>query len=133
VRIAVIFSYLLIATASPAFLALFPLFCFTSVEHGGLGLGQAAIGNTLAFRGIATIFVQLFVFARMQNKYGSAKSMRVVSSFFTVQFALYPVIRWCATRSMDGTVVFLLGIMMLLWASANMSWRCVYFRRVGCN
>ena len=50
--------------------ALLPLFCYTSITHGGLSLSSSDIGTILAINGCFTILVQLVLFPTLERRLG---------------------------------------------------------------
>ncbi|TKY84624.1 hypothetical protein EX895_006526 [Sporisorium graminicola] len=57
--------------------ALLPLFCYTSIAHGGLSLSSSDIGTVLAVNGCFTIFIQLVLFPTLERRLGGPQRVYV--------------------------------------------------------
>ncbi|SJX63801.1 uncharacterized protein SRS1_14547 [Sporisorium reilianum f. sp. reilianum] len=57
--------------------ALLPLFCYTSLAHGGLSLSASDIGTVLAVNGCFTILIQLVLFPTLERRLGGPQRVYV--------------------------------------------------------
>lgn len=115
-------TYGLVATCSLSCLALFPLFSFTPVESGGLGLSSTWIGAGLALRGIFTIVVQLGSFSQLQAKVGTIRGLQLSTLSYVITFVVWATLPSLARGQHDVLVIFGVIFLLLSWASANQAW-----------
>ncbi|KLO06628.1 MFS general substrate transporter [Schizopora paradoxa] len=101
--------------------AIYPLFAFTPVTSGGLGLSEAAIGAHTAFRALTSILV-IFAYAPLQRRLGTVGTYQL-SLFiwpFTVMFL--PALNFLARHGQSDSVLFksLLVSFFFVWSFASL-------------
>lgn len=74
-------SFLFFAFQNSAWATLLPLFAYTRIEDGGLGLQVKQIGAVLATNGIISVLVQTAIFPYLQRRIGTLKLYRTMLLF----------------------------------------------------
>jgi MFS family permease len=104
--------------------AIYPLFAFTPVQLGGLGLDSAQIGLHMSLRAVLHI-VTMIPYDWMQKKWGMLNIYRVslIAWFPTLMF--FPILNWMARRGMEGTYSWYAVLLTLwvIWSITGWSWR----------
>lgn len=116
---AVLGVYMLLALQTVALDAVFVLFCYTSVRHGGLSFSEADIGRALSLGGVATVFFQVLVYPRAQARLGTIKLYRTTLALYVPVFLLLPL---CARVAQGGDrmgVWAVMGTYLVVKAVAN--------------
>ncbi|CAD6582288.1 MAG: hypothetical protein TREMPRED_003255 [Tremellales sp. Tagirdzhanova-0007] len=121
---ALMFSFAILSLVAGAQLALVPLFCFTPVSNGGLGFGEADIGNAMSIRAVSTIAVQLFAFPALQRRFGSLRLFRYLMILWIPSFVLLPFGNVLARANKPALVWVSLSSSLILSAIANMAFVC---------
>ena len=125
------FSFAILSLVAGAQLALVPLFCFTPVSNGGLGFGEADIGNAMSIRAVSTIAVQLFAFPALQRKFGSLRLYRYLMILWIPSFFLLPFGNVLARANQPALVWVSLSSSLILSAIANMAFGELFFPCLG--
>ncbi|KAH9823200.1 major facilitator superfamily domain-containing protein [Melampsora americana] len=131
----VLLCFIFMAFENSAWNALVPLFSYTRIEDGGLGLSMNQIGTTLSSSGIVAVLVQTVLFPSLQRKYGTINLLRCVKLAFPICFMSLPLIGIITREaSPDGktvtphsTLVAMLGMAfsLALKCFGNMSIVCI--------
>lgn len=79
-----------------------PLFAYTRIEDGGLGLSSKEIGIVLTTNGFGSIIVQTTIFPYFQRRWGTITVFRRVLFLWPLLFALLPVIRWLTKQRREA-------------------------------
>ncbi|KAI8461182.1 major facilitator superfamily domain-containing protein, partial [Phakopsora pachyrhizi] len=95
--------------------ATIPLYAYTCLLDGGLGLSLREIGFMLSVTGFGSIFVQLWVFSPFQRKYGAARLFSITNHFFTATYLILPIITYVA-RLPQAKNQLTLGLMAFVLA-----------------
>lgn len=74
---------------SIAFDELFPIFCATKIEDGGLGMSSDQIGTALSITGIFALLFNITVFPIIYNKLGAIPSLRISSALFILVYFVF--------------------------------------------
>jgi MFS family permease len=114
------------AFENTAIIAIYPLFAFTPIESGGLGLNEAAIGVHLAVRSFMNIMV-LVVYPMLRRRFGNLRLYKICMFTWPATVMMFPVLNLLARRGLLHTLVFdaALFFMFVLWSFASMAWSCV--------
>ncbi|KAI0370334.1 MFS general substrate transporter [Pilatotrama ljubarskyi] len=125
----------IIAAANYAFLAIVditlralqPVFYSTPVELGGLGLEPQTIGLILSLYGVTNGVMQIFLFGKIHDRFGTKRVyMAGLASVWPV-FALFPVINELARLEGLSTTVWAVVLgQALLSIIVNFSYGCVF-------
>src|ERR1700754_2778823 len=79
----------------------YPLFAFTSIEAGGLGIDEATIGTHLALRSMLPIPFMLF-FPIIQSRLGSVRMYQLVLNTPPVVVIFSPTLNQLARANVDA-------------------------------
>ncbi|KZV92446.1 MFS general substrate transporter [Exidia glandulosa HHB12029] len=74
------------------FTALTPLFYYTPVRLGGLGLSPAQISAFIALAGASQAIWLLFIFPPLQKRHGTGNVLRGCALAYPIAFAVFPLI-----------------------------------------
>jgi len=82
-------TYGLLAVSQQMIDEALPLFMKLGVDQGGLGLSESDIGSRLAFGGIATLVISLFLVPRLERRYGAINIYRYSLMLTTPLYAFF--------------------------------------------
>ncbi|GAA95011.1 uncharacterized protein L969DRAFT_96010 [Mixia osmundae IAM 14324] len=116
------------ATVITAWTAILPLFAFTPVKSGGLGMSEGELGTMLSIRGLSVTFCQLFLFVPLHERYGGLKLYRFCMLLYPTTYIFPPFINQFAR--MEGTPARIaeysvLFIHLAIVSFANISFSCI--------
>ena len=115
------FSFGILAILGGVQAVLLPLFCFTPINHGGLGFRPTDIGNAMSIRAIAVLAIQLLVFPPVQRRLDTLRLYRFSMMLWIPVFMGYPLLNLLARGGYTSAVWFGLAIILLLSAIAGMA------------
>ncbi|CAH7686094.1 major facilitator superfamily domain-containing protein, partial [Phakopsora pachyrhizi] len=131
----VLLSFSCLSIQNSAWQALVPLFSYTRLEDGGLGLSMHNIGSVLSLGGLIALCLQTGLFPTLQRKFGTLKLYRIVTLGFPISFLILPLIRIVIIRfikteqSYEGAEVQIsmigLVIDLIFKGIANLSIVCI--------
>ncbi|GAC93738.1 potential transmembrane protein [Pseudozyma hubeiensis SY62] len=104
--------------------ALLPLFCYTSIAHGGLSLSSSDIGTVLAVNGAFTIFIQLILFPTLERRLGGPQRVYVrVTACLPFLWLCFPIAHQLAAShpSAKAWPMSALFVAIILKGISNMS------------
>jgi len=104
--------------------ALVPLFCFTPIEHGGLGMDTRTIGSVISQRSVSTLILQTMAFPYLQKKIGTVRLNRWLMSLWIPTMLLMPAINLAARAGNTILMWVLLYTFMIVGALAGMAFVC---------
>jgi len=116
-------SQVLFCLMVEAFFAVFPLYSFTPVELGGLGLSEAQIGVQMACR--AVIFLSLLsLYPRIEARIGVLRSYQLAFLSWPCTIMIIPWLNVIARRGGEGSFLwyFTLGLTMISWSINSLGW-----------
>ena len=96
--------------------AIVPLYSYTKIENGGLGLGLDDIGFMLSTSGFGMIVVQLWVFPALQRRFGALRVFQLTLGLFTISTILPPLVTYLArlpNTKVSSTVAYMSAVLML--------------------
>jgi len=104
--------------------ALYPLFAFTSIEAGGLGIDEATIGAHLALRSLLPIPFMLF-FPVIQKRLGTVRMYQLVLSTIPIVVVFFPTLNQLARADVGVWMMnsALLGY-FIAWSWCGLAWTC---------
>jgi len=104
--------------------ALYPLFAFTPILSGGLGISEATIGIHLAMRSLMPIPMMIF-YPAVQRRLGTVRLYQLVLCAFPMVVALFPVLNYLARVGIDIATfdAALVGYFMA-WSWCGFAWTC---------
>ncbi|THH11142.1 hypothetical protein EW145_g842 [Phellinidium pouzarii] len=121
--ISALICYVLLSITSEAIFALYPLFAFTPVSSGGLGLSEGNIGLQLSFRSLINILF-LFFYAPFERRLGLVRMYRFTMAFWPLSIVFLPFLNLLTRRGLEGTWMFntIVGLFFSVWSIAGLSW-----------
>ncbi|KAH8111331.1 MFS general substrate transporter [Phellopilus nigrolimitatus] len=123
--ISVLVSIFIMTIVSETIFALYPLFAFTPITSGGLGLSEAQIGAHMAIRSAFNIIVMCF-YVPFASRLGAVRLYQVGMSLWPLAMACFPLLNALArTKSTSvGTWTFdaAAGVFFMLWSLGNLVW-----------
>lgn len=101
----------------------YPLFAFTPVASGGLGLQEAKIGAHMAFRSLNAV-VAMFFYTPIERRLGVIKTYRLSLFFIPVCVLFLPLLNAMARAGMEDTWLFnsTVGLFFTTWSIGNFGW-----------
>lgn len=123
-------SFGFMAFENSAWLSIVPLFSYTRVEDGGLGLNLDQIGMTLSANGVVALVVQGLLFPHLHRRMGVVRLYRLVRLSYPIAFMSLPLVRaisqLCPTQSSSTSVsIFAMVLVMMGRSVGNMSIVCM--------
>ncbi|KAG9119728.1 hypothetical protein FRC07_005099, partial [Ceratobasidium sp. 392] len=94
---AVVLSFL-----AEAYLVVFVLFCYTSIQDGGLGFDPAAIGFALSTAGVISFALQIVLLPILVRRFRPTQTFRVCMATWPIAFAIPPILNTIARVSSDN-------------------------------
>jgi Na+/melibiose symporter-like transporter len=108
--------------------ALLPLFCFTPIESGGLGMDSESIGYVISQRSVTVLLLQVFGFPWLAKKLGLVRLHRWAMVLWVATFAIMPIINLAARSGPNWLVWSELYAFMVIGALAGVcSGECEVF------
>lgn len=108
--------------------ALLPLFCFTPIGDGGLGMDSESIGNVISQRSVTVLLLQVFGFPWLAKKIGLVRLHRWAMVLWIATFAILPFINLAARSGQNWLVWTELYAFMVIGALAGVcSGMCIPF------
>ncbi|KDQ13841.1 hypothetical protein BOTBODRAFT_33279 [Botryobasidium botryosum FD-172 SS1] len=106
-----------------ALVAVYPLFAFTPIQSGGLGLDEATIGIHMGFRAVLAIGI-LPTFSILQRRLGAHRVYQLVMMTPPLVFIGFPLLNMLARHGMGNSWVFYLALftMFIVWSSNGFAW-----------
>jgi len=103
-------NYAFLSLVDITFRAVYPVFLFTPIHLGGLGLPTSTIGTILSMYGAFNGIFQVFYFARIHEYLGSKKTFIVGISSALPAFVCFPLMSHLARAQ---------GMTLLVWGIAT--------------
>jgi MFS family permease len=108
--------------------AVYPLFAYTSVEAGGLGISDSEIGAQLGFRAFLHIAVLAF-YPKLHDRLGSLRLYQSGMLLWPLVLVMFPTLSWLVRNGYDTTGwVFLstLVFFFFIWSICGFTWTCMF-------
>jgi len=121
--ISILTSFTTLMMVSETLFALYPIFAFTPVQSGGLGLSEAAIGMHLAIRAANNILVML-LFSPLQRRVGTVRTYQISMAIWPFAFMFFPVLNLMAKKGSVDNWLFNVTLMLFFttWSFASLAW-----------
>jgi hypothetical protein len=124
-----LFSLLLsnaaMALITEAFFAVYPLFAFTPVKLGGLGLSEAKIGWHMSARSVLHV-ATMFPYTQLENKVGRMRMYHISLIAWIPSILLFPLLNWIARGNLggeDGLAWYItLFSLFAVWSLTGWAW-----------
>jgi len=110
-------SFAFMALENSAWMAIVPLFSYTRVEDGGLGLSLDQIGMTLSSNGVVALVVQSIVFPILHRRLGAVHLQRITRLTCPIAFIGLPMVRAISRLFPDrstATSVSIIGMVIVI-------------------
>lgn len=112
-----------------AAMAVYPLFAFTSVQDGGLGISEAEIGVQMGVRAFFHIGTMVF-YAPSNRRLGNLKLYQLSMFLWPIVALMFPTLNFIlrngeSTRGWLFTSV--LSFFFAVWSFAGFTWRAYDF------
>ena len=109
--------YACLALHTISFDQLFPLFCSTAPNEGGLGMSANQVGLALSFGGFMAMILQISVFPVVCERYGPVICLRAVSLIYPFMYFAMPYVSILSLSGYDSSSwqlwVALIGVQLL--------------------
>ncbi|KAF8434115.1 major facilitator superfamily domain-containing protein [Boletus edulis BED1] len=120
-------NYATLSLVDIAFRALQPLFFATPTELGGLGLDPPHIGNILSVYGVMNGLFQVFLFADMNERFGTKAIYSAAMASSIPLMLTFPLTNALArTQGLNWTVWLLVGVQLVLSMVLNLGYACIF-------
>lgn len=117
-----VLNYALLSFIDISYIAIEPVFYYTDITDGGLGLSPVGIGICLFCYGLVVGVFQVCLFPSFHRWLGSKKLLVITLVANFPIFALFPFINLSARHSGQSLVTWsIVGAQMLLCAFSDMS------------
>lgn len=101
----------------------YPLFAFTPVESGGLGLSEAAIGVHMALRSFISLLFMLG-FGRIQTRMSALRVYQWATTVWPFSVVFFPLLSTLAKENARTAVInAVIAIFFIAWGFACLCWR----------
>ncbi|KAB5591431.1 zinc induced facilitator 1 protein [Ceratobasidium theobromae] len=112
--------------ASEMLFSLYPLFAFTPITSGGLGMSEAEIGTQMSVRAVVHVGIMLF-YAPINRKLGTTRLYQVTMAFWAIVVLGFPFLHWAASRTGIKSVVFNAAqlVFFFTWSICGFAWVCM--------
>ena len=117
----IMFNFAMLSLMGVALLALLPLFCFTPISQGGLGMNPQQIGWIISGRSITNMAIQLLLFPTLQQRAGTVRLYKWLTALWIPCFVTLPLAQvFARTGSTIGVNMSLIAF-LIIGAVAGMS------------
>jgi hypothetical protein len=117
----IIFSFGVLSLLGIGIGALLPLFCFTPVEHGGLGFNAKTIGSVISQRSVSVLIIQMVAFPWFQKRVGTTRLFKWLMTLWIPTMLLMPVCNIFARMGNETMLWVSLYLFMLVGSLAGMA------------
>lgn len=117
----IIFSFGVLSLFGIGTSALLPLFCFTPINHGGLGFGAGTIGSVISQRSVSVLIIQTLAFPWLQKRTGTVRLFKWLMILWIPTMLLLPLTNIAARAG--NTILVWAGLyaFMIVGAMAGMA------------
>lgn len=107
--------------------ATYPLFAFTPIEFGGLGLSEAQIGLHMATRSLL-IIITMLPFSKFSDRFGRLNVYRFSVFTWIPSIFLFPLLNRIARAGGEGGILWyaVLSVLFILWSVTGWAWISVF-------
>lgn len=120
----IIFSFGVLSLLGIGISALLPLFCFTPVDHGGLGFKAKTIGNVISQRSVTVLVIQMVAFPWFQKRVGTTRLFKWLMTLWVPTMLLLPLCNLAARMGNDLLMWAGLYLFMIVGSLAGMAFVC---------
>jgi hypothetical protein len=117
----IIFSFGVLSLLGIGIGALLPLFCFTPIEHGGLGFNAKTIGSVISQRSVSVLIIQMVAFPWFQKRVGTTRLFKWLMTLWIPTMLLMPLCNIFARMGNETMLWISLYLFMLVGSLAGMA------------
>ncbi|KAG8688077.1 hypothetical protein FRC11_006107 [Ceratobasidium sp. 423] len=112
--------------ASEMLFSVYPLFAFTPITSGGLGMSEAQIGTQMSVRAVVHILMMLG-YSKVNRTLGTVRLYQVTMAFWSVVVLGFPLLHWVASQTGIKSVIFnsTQFIFFVTWSVCGFAWVCM--------
>ncbi|KDN50086.1 hypothetical protein RSAG8_01422, partial [Rhizoctonia solani AG-8 WAC10335] len=92
----------LMCFSSEMIFSIFPLFAYTPISSGGLGMSEANIGTAMAIRSLVQVVLMLG-YSHVVRKMGALRVYKLAMAFWIVVILYFPLLNWIVRTQSLGT------------------------------
>ncbi|EUC66729.1 MFS general substrate transporter, putative [Rhizoctonia solani AG-3 Rhs1AP] len=112
--------------ASEMLFSVYPLFAFTPIASGGLGMSEGEIGAQMSVRAVVHILIML-VYSKVNRALGTLRLYQVTMVFWSLVVLGFPFLHRVASQTGIKSVVFNAAqfVFFLTWSVCGFAWVCM--------
>ncbi|KAF8761672.1 MFS general substrate transporter [Rhizoctonia solani] len=112
--------------ASEMLFSVYPLFAFTPIASGGLGMSEGQIGTQMSIRAVVHILMMV-VYSKVNRALGTVRLYKVTMAFWSLVVLGFPFLHWVASLTGIKSIVFNTAqfIFFLAWSVCGFAWVCM--------
>ncbi|KAF8609314.1 MFS general substrate transporter [Ceratobasidium sp. AG-I] len=125
--ISLLFNNAMMCLTSEMIFSIYPLFAYTPIASGGLGMSEAEIGTQMAIRS----FIHIGIMLAFNQVVGRVKTMDIykfVMSLWPVVVLCFPLLNWIVRTQPGGNegVLFMASqiLVYIVWSLCGICWVC---------
>lgn len=105
------------------FFAVYPLFAFTPIELGGLGLSEAQIGFHMSLRSVLSLLA-ILAFSRLSNRFGKLNIYRFSIFAWLPTILLFPLLNRIARAGGEDSILWFVVLFLswTAWSATGWGW-----------
>ncbi|GAB1519007.1 hypothetical protein RhiTH_002072 [Rhizoctonia solani] len=105
---------------------MYPLFAFTPIASGGLGMSEGQIGTQMSIRAVVHILMMV-VYSKVNRALGTVRLYKVTMAFWSLVVLGFPFLHWVASLTGIKSIVFNTAqfIFFLAWSVCGFAWVCM--------
>ncbi|KAF8707950.1 MFS general substrate transporter, partial [Rhizoctonia solani] len=120
-----LFNNALMCFASEMVFSIFPLFAYTPIASGGLGMSEAKIGSEMAVRSIVQVTLMLG-YSKLIRKIGKLRIYQLAMVAWIITILCFPVLNWAVRAHSLGAESMLfegcLFAFYVIWSIGGFCW-----------
>ncbi|KAG9087446.1 hypothetical protein FRC06_002536 [Ceratobasidium sp. 370] len=114
--------------ASEMLFSVYPLFAFTPIVSGGLGMTEAQIGTQMSVRAVVHVGM-MAIYAPVDRRLGTVRLYQVTMMFWAVVVLGFPFLHWVASIAVGGTASIVFNaaqfVFFFIWSICGFAWVCM--------
>ncbi|CEL57803.1 Protein ZINC INDUCED FACILITATOR-LIKE 1 OS=Arabidopsis thaliana GN=ZIFL1 PE=2 SV=1 [Rhizoctonia solani AG-1 IB] len=123
--LSLLFNNALMCFASEMVFSIFPLFAYTPIASGGLGMSEAKIGTEMAIRSLVQVALMLG-YSQMVHKIGTLRIYKIAMTAWIMTILCFPLLNWVVRNHPLGTESVLfercLFAFYVIWSIGGFCW-----------
>ncbi|QRV76687.1 major facilitator superfamily transporter [Ceratobasidium sp. AG-Ba] len=126
--ISMLLNNALMCLTSEMLFSIYPLFAYTPISSGGLGMSESKIGTQMAIRSFIHV-AMMFAYNRAVSCLNTVNVYKFAMAMWPVVVLGFPVLNWIVRVHPDGnesTVFFVSQLVFyIIWSIAGFCWVCI--------